>query len=214
LLNLEKKPVKFARKNRESLNPFITEAIRRECEQMIGQRCYTDGVKIRATIKSRVQDAAERSMKTGFDNLDQVTSPYPAEEEKKAGKCDGAFIAINPITGAVLALVGGRDWTESQLLFYDAKIQPGSGAKPVTLATAYSLGMTPDTKISDAPIIYRGRPISNYGKRRPWRDGGKDAIKSSINRIAVRYEMFLDQTRWLKDSYYLERMALLLETHT
>ncbi len=66
----------------------------------------------------------------------------------------GALVALNPRSGAILALVGGLDFDISQFnRVLQAKRQPGSNIKPFIYAAAFEKGMTPATLINDAPII-------------------------------------------------------------
>src|SRR6185369_16560329 len=75
---------------------------------------------------------------------------------------------IDPRTGAILAMVGGRDYSSSQLnRITDARRQPGSIFKPVVYAAALANGISPDTIFEDAPrgFVFGGeiyRP-QNYG---------------------------------------------------
>ena len=66
--------------------------------------------------------------------------------------------------GAVRALVGGRDYAESQFnRAVAAKRQPGSAFKPFVYLTALERGLTPDTVREDKPISVKGWKPENYG---------------------------------------------------
>ena len=75
----------------------------------------------------------------------------------------GALIALEPSTGAIVALVGGRDYTESQYnRATTAKRQPGSTFKPFVYLTAFEATfddpalppITPATVVEDAPTVF------------------------------------------------------------
>lgn len=69
----------------------------------------------------------------------------------------GAILAMEPETGAVLAMVGGRDFNESQFnRATQAKRQPGSAFKPIVYAAALDKGMTPADVLMDSPIVAAG----------------------------------------------------------
>src|SRR5262249_8413948 len=86
------------------------------------------------------------------------------------GLPEAALIAIDPHTGEILAMVGGRDYALSQLnRVTDARRQPGSVFKPIVYAAALANGVSPESVFYDAPheIIFGNqiyRP-QNYGGR-------------------------------------------------
>ncbi len=105
----------------------------------------------------------------------------------------GAFVAINPNTGAIQALVGGLDFDISQFnRVLQAKRQPGSNLKPFIYAAALEKGMTPATIINDAPIIDEAngeddtwRPENDSGRYRgPTRL--RVGLTLSTNTITIR----------------------------
>ncbi len=74
----------------------------------------------------------------------------------------GAFVAMTP-QGAVRALVGGKNYAESQFnRAVAAKRQPGSAFKPFVYLTALERGLTPDTVREDKPIDVKGWKPENY----------------------------------------------------
>lgn len=67
----------------------------------------------------------------------------------------GALVSLEPATGAVLALVGGYDFSQSQYnRAVQAKRQPGSSFKPIVYSTAIDNGYTPASTVLDAPFVY------------------------------------------------------------
>ena len=68
--------------------------------------------------------------------------------------------------GVVRALVGGRDYGDSQFnRAVDAKRQPGSAFKPFVYLTALEHGLTPETLREDAPIAVKGWRPENYERQ-------------------------------------------------
>ena len=105
---------------------------------------------------------------------------------EKAGVGQGAMVAMTP-DGAVRALVGGRNYAESQFnRAVAAKRQPGSAFKPFVYLTAIERGLTPDTMREDKPIAIKGWKPENYSREyfgpvtlsRRWR--------MSLNTVSVR----------------------------
>ena len=110
---------------------------------------------------------------------------------------EGAFLALDPRTGAIRAMVGGYDFERSQ--FNRAVLslrQPGSAFKPIIYATALNEGMTPSTLILDAPVVYEQEdPLKtwkpeNYEKRFFGPITLREALRHSRNAATVR---LLDQ---------------------
>ena len=82
----------------------------------------------------------------------------------KAGVGQGAVVAMSP-DGAVRALVGGRNYAESQFnRAVAAKRQPGSAFKPFVYLTALERGLTPETVREDKPIAIKGWQPENYSR--------------------------------------------------
>jgi penicillin-binding protein 1B len=119
------------------------------------QRIYT-------TIDLELQQLAEQALKRQMDRLDKIYAGRNAKPQ-------AALVALDPHTGNVLAMVGGRSYAESQLnRVTDAHRQPGSTFKPFVYAAALEDGMSPVRTFMDAPreFIYDRnktyRP-ANYG---------------------------------------------------
>lgn len=106
---------------------------------------------------------------------------------------EGAFVSLNPINGAVLALTGGFDFFRNKYnRATQSKRQPGSGFKPIIYTTALEQGYTAASLINDAPIV-----IDNPGQENEWRPEnynkkfyGPTSIRSAIthsrNIISIR----------------------------
>jgi penicillin-binding protein 1A len=106
---------------------------------------------------------------------------------------EGALTAIDPRTGAILAMVGGYDFNRSQ--FNRAAIarrQPGSAFKPFIYASALQQGFTPATLILDAPVVYEDEDLDrvwkpeNYEKRFYGTISLREALKHSRNAATIR----------------------------
>ncbi len=109
---------------------------------------------------------------------------------------EGAFVALNPKTGGILALEGGFDFSKNKYnRATQSKRQPGSGFKPIIYTTALENGFTPASVINDAPIVINDSTIK--GGWRPENFGGKfhgpttlrKALKYSRNIVAIKLLM-------------------------
>lgn len=138
-----------------SLAPYFVDYVHRVTETRDGRRVYT-------TIDLELQDLAEKALRKQFDRLRTISAD-------RGAKPQAALVALDPHTGNVLAMVGGRDYAESQLnRATDARRQPGSTFKPFVYAAAIEDGMSPVRLFMDAPreFIYdRNRTYrpANYG---------------------------------------------------
>jgi penicillin-binding protein 1A len=99
-----------------------------------------------------------------------------------------ALVAIDPKTGAVKAMFGGRNFRESQFnLAAQAERQPGSAFKPIVLATAIREGISPLTEIESRPVSIdagdRIWPVTNYEKTYLGRITLERALVSSDNSV-------------------------------
>jgi len=107
---------------------------------------YRDGLRIYTTIDTRLQEAAHDSLIEGI---------RATEEKNKYEGLQGAVLALDPHTGAVLAMVGGTDFAQSQFnRALHARRQPGSAFKPIVYAAALSEGKTLVSMTDDSPIEF------------------------------------------------------------
>jgi penicillin-binding protein 1A len=98
----------------------------------------------------------------------------------------GALVAMTP-SGAVRAMVGGRNYAESQFnRAVTAKRQPGSAFKPFVYLTAVEAGLTPDTVRQDAPLDVKGWKPENYSREYFGPVTLTQALSMSLNTVAVR----------------------------
>ena len=99
----------------------------------------------------------------------------------------GALVSMDP-DGAIRAMVGGRDYGTSTFnRAVNALRQPGSSFKPYVYATALETGeYTPDTMVVDAPISIGNWSPQNYGHSYKGRLTLRDALRQSLNTVAVR----------------------------
>jgi penicillin-binding protein 1B len=143
-----------------SMAPYFVDYINR----LAGSQFETSGnnQRIYTTIDLELQQAAEQALKRQLDLLDVVYA-------KRGLKPQASLVALDPHTGNILAMVGGRDYADSQLnRATDALRQPGSTFKPFVYAAALEDGMSPVQMFMDAPreFVYDRNKIyqpANYG---------------------------------------------------
>jgi len=130
---------------------------------------------VTTTLDARLQRLAESEVEAIL-----------AKNSDKRDVGQAAMITLGS-DGRVLAMVGGRDYRESQFnRATQALRQPGSAFKPFVYLAGLEAGYGPDTIVDDAPITIRNWSPSNFDRRfrGPMRLG--DAVTQSINTVAVR----------------------------
>ena len=111
------------------------------------------------------------------------------KEGKRLNVTQGALVAIDG-TGAIRALVGGKDYAESQYdRAYKALRQPGSAFKPFVYAAALEQGATPDSVRNDAPVRIGDWTPENYEKKYNGPVTLSYALAHSLNTIAAQLVM-------------------------
>ncbi len=130
---------------------------------------------VRTTLDMNLEQSADESIET---SLRQSGEQYRVRQ--------GALVALEP-DGAVRAMVGGRDYGESQFnRATDALRQPGSSFKPFVYATAMANGYTPKSVVPDAPISIGNWSPRNYGGGYAGPVSLTTALVKSINTVPVR----------------------------
>jgi penicillin-binding protein 1A len=149
-------------------------------------------VVIEASIDPALQAAAESAL------VEEIL-----RHGQKAGVGQGALVAMAP-DGAVLALVGGKNYAESQFnRAIAAKRQPGSAFKPFVYLTALERGLTPDTMREDKPIAIKGWRPENYTHEYFGAVTLSKALSMSLNTVSVRLTMELGATSVVRTAHRL-----------
>src|SRR6185436_7437985 len=129
------------------------EWIRQLLDQQFGEQLYEQGLKVYTTLDLELQSAAERAMERQLRAIEserygpyshQTYEAYLAHagdqseaDDRNSPYLQGAFVALDPRTGAVRAMVGGRDYDDSKYnRAVQAKRQAGSTFKPVVYSAA------------------------------------------------------------------------------
>jgi penicillin-binding protein 1A len=139
---------------------------------------YTETTRVRTTLVPQLQHLAEQVVN------DVLTKQGPALHASQA-----ALVAMRP-DGAVVAMVGGRDYDKSQFnRAVEANRQPGSAFKLFVYLAALRNGYSPGYFINARPLSIRGWTPKNYGGRHYGTVTLSDAFARSINTAAVRLAM-------------------------
>jgi penicillin-binding protein 1B len=121
--------------------PYFVDLVHEQLLQKLGDRDFNhEGLRIYTSLDPDLQRAAAEAVEVGMKNVDALVDNL--HKHRKPGETimypQVALIALNPHTGQVLALVGGRNYGNSQLNHAVAKRPTGSVFKPFVYAAAYN----------------------------------------------------------------------------
>ena len=151
----------------------------------------TLGLSIHTTLDTQVQKAAETALLKGLSRIEKENPSFQKKDPLK--RLQGAIIVLQPKTGYILAMVGGRDYGDSQFnRITQAKRQPGSAFKPFV----YLCGLdrfTPASRLSNIPVAYKvnGKDWSpeNYSPIPEEQMSMRSALARSVNIATVDLAM-------------------------
>src|SRR5712672_2201223 len=152
---------------------YVADWIGEVLDDLVGQ--IDQSIVVETTIDSKLQNVAEAAI------IDEL-----AAKSVKFNVSQGALVAMTP-GGAVRAMVGGRNYAESQYnRAVTAKRQPGSAFKPFVYLTAIEAGLTPETIRQDAPLDVKGWKPENYTHEYFGAVTLTQGLAMSLNTVAVR----------------------------
>lgn len=154
-------------------------------------------------VQSALSDRAKPELRIQRGSIIRVTRGTPSKAEPQgvwvvtqAPEAEGAFIAMEPGTGRVRALVGGFDFARNKFNHVtQAWRQPGSSFKPILYSAALEIGVTPNTVVSNAPISIGGWEPKNAENDAPLEMTLKQALAQSMNLVSVRVMQQVTPTR-------------------
>ena len=143
---------------RESSGLYFKEQVRRELVDRFGwERVYQGGLRVHTTMDTTLQRSAETLVEKGLSDVEQRrgfrhpvrVKQLPVKDGERPAYLQGALVAMDPATGYVRAMVGGRDFGESSFnRAVQAKRQSGSAFKPFVYAAALEAGYSPGSVIT------------------------------------------------------------------
>lgn len=171
------------------LAPYYVDAVSRAMDRVQGglEPQAEQAFRVETTIDPDLQTAAENALRHQLELLEKSNRGELSPQ--------GAMVALDPHTGQVLAMVGGRSYAESQLnRATDAKRQPGSVFKPFVYAAAFESGISPLSTYHDAPQTFQYDHAKyspdNYGKSYSMHDVLlREALVRSLNVVTVDLAM-------------------------
>lgn len=190
--------------NGASAHPYFVDWIEAQLIEDVGpDLLYRGGLRIQTTIDPSLQRAAESAVSARLAGTE-----YPVEM---------SMVSIEPVTGRVVAMVGGRDYEASQVNLATGGttgFQPGSSFKPIVLAEAFTQGIGPDT-IYPAPAewtvpgcVGTQCTLSNYDFADRGEISLREATRASVNTVFAELltDVSVDRTVRLARALGLERL--------
>jgi 1A family penicillin-binding protein len=174
---------------------YFVDVVRVQAERA-GVPVTRGGYRVHTTLEPALQRAAVQALVEGTLEIERQPgyrhTTYTARPSGSNDYLQGAVVALDPFTGDVRALVGGRDYSASPFnRAVDAMRQPGSAFKPVVYAAAIAESLPPNTIIPDTAIAI---PLENKTIYRPGNSDGaflgnitmREALARSRNVVAVQ----------------------------
>jgi penicillin-binding protein 1A len=205
---------------RAEVGAYFTEYVRQIIEKEYGASAlYRDGLRIHTTIDLSLQELAEVSLETNLRAMEKRLN-YQARDTLGRNEIEGphtpyiqgALVALDPHTGEIKAMVGGRDFLDSKFnRATQARRQPGSAFKIFVYTAAIANGMTPSDIIMDSPIV-----VQVPGDTTVWRPQNfseefegpvtmREALARSINIPAIKVADEIGQSTVIE---YARRMGI------
>ena len=185
--------------------PYFIEMVRLHLDEKYGSSAvYEGGLRVYTTLDMDLQAIADRAVEKQLSALEAQIKPratranyVPATTDSvRAGQktpyLQGALVAVDPRTGYVRALVGGREWNHSNFnRATQARRQPGSAFKPFVYVAAIDNGFRPTDIIVDEPVSFPGAngelyQPGNYDRQFRGPVTLRYALQQSVNIPAIK----------------------------
>jgi penicillin-binding protein 1A len=180
---------------------YYQEEVRRQLMARLGgQQVLRGGLRVYTGYDAEMQCAAERSLRTRIAAI--------ARTRTSARDLEASLVALDPASGEVRALVGGRDFeATSYNRATQARRQPGSAFKPIIYAAALERGMSPASILRnlDEPIMTDQGPWLPGGEHERSEYSLRTALRISSNRAAAQ---LLQQVGLSQATYYAQRLGI------
>lgn len=200
-------PVPTERARRvENQAPYFVEWVRSILDDRFGRKLYSGGLEIYTTLDLEMQADAQAAMEAGWERIEgrpgfshttyaEFAQANQGVDYRDIPYVQGMFVALDPSTGEVRAMIGGRDHVHSKFnRATDAERQAGSSFKPFVYAAALESGIPASEIVKDAPVVLdqvdgtTWRP-SNYDPEFLGDITMREAIAKSINMVAIKVGM-------------------------
>jgi penicillin-binding protein 1A len=164
--------------------PYFVAAVRRELQARYGPDADVMGLRVYTGLDPELQRHARDALLRQIERIEagelgRYSHPRGPGAEPGTSVLQGMVVVLDPNTGAVRALVGGRDFATSQFdRAFQARRQPGSAFKPLVYAAALESGLPATARLETTPVAVEtvGSPV--------WRPG--DHVAADVQSLTVR----------------------------
>ncbi len=188
---------------REGLAPYFQEWVRQMLDDRFGDQLYSGGLLVYTTLDLDMQAAAQLSMAEGWAEIEARPGyEHPLYEEfieqtdvfetGETPYLQGLFIALDPHSGGVRAMIGGRDFRQSKFnRATQAQRQAGSSFKPFVYTSALASGIPASHVIVDAPVVLPQQSGEEWKPSNFTEDflgpiTIREGLRRSVNMIAIK----------------------------
>ena len=164
--------------------PYFVQYVKNYLENILGASIlYKGGLSIYTTIDDDLQQAAETAVADGLGSIENRME----KNNIYTGPAQAALVAIGVQSGEIMAMVGGRNFSESMFnRATEAHRQPGSAFKPLVYAYAVEQGFAQNQMLLDAPVVFRGASKGN-----DWRP--QNFSETFLGEITLRKALAISQ---------------------
>ncbi len=199
--SLHNQPIVARRGSHEEtygLAPYFVEYVRQQMQREFGMAIYREGFVVHTTLDSRLQQIAEKHFDTEISKVQKKVDQHlkatgAAQSVRDSAVVQAAFVAIDPATGHILAMIGGRDFSRSKFnRATQAKRQPGSAFKPFVYTAAIDNNrFAADVLDDNAFTLWDHRreqfwDPENYDKKFKGPMTLREGLKQSRNLISIK----------------------------
>ncbi len=166
--------------------PYFTDFVTAQVAKLPAVNGQLAGLRVYTTLDPELQTVANQTVE---DNLETLEHDHPALRRAARDKrLEGSLVAMDPRTGAILAMVGGRNYAASQFNRVEAERQPGSAFKPIVYLTALDPALSPLSQpvtlssiLPDRPMSFGGWTPADYERTYQGQVTVEDALADSLN---------------------------------
>ena len=164
--------------------PYFVAAVRSELRERFGPDADIRGLRVYTGLDPALQRQSRAALVSQIERIEggsygQYSHPRGPSADPDAPVLQGSVIILDPMTGDIRALVGGRDFATSQFnRALQAKRQPGSAFKPILYAAALESGLPATARLGTSPVTV------NTAGSPAWRPG--DHVADSVETLSVR----------------------------
>jgi len=218
-------PLRLAKKtDAGEFAPYFVEWVRQLLDEQFGRQLYEQGLKVYTTLDVELQSAAERALENQMRAIEagrygaykhisyeryaaQASDNDDERATPNSPYLQGAFIAMDPRTGSVRALIGGRNFDDSKFnRAVQALRQPGSTFKPIVYADGIQNGRPPSYILDDSPLSYTPQggqtwEPQNYDSKFEGKMPLRRALYESRNLATIRLGMELGETSVIDEAH-------------